>query len=692
MKSFLPNLSGISIIYRTSGLYVLLIALSQQSGSVQAQTCSGTDPGGMPAANGLYSEYYAGYFADNQNYFSGKSANKTVVSPQLNFTSNSSFGDLVTSGAASGTVANPDYFTGRYRGSFYVATGTTYTFYLYADDAAYLWLDNDALTTPAVTAKALINNGGAHSATTVQASVYLAPGYHNLLVHYGENAGDNVLRLSYSSSAGTSPGTTAVPIPQSAFCTALQPLKKEPTTLTYSPRLTTLMRGTTASSAAPTVGRVSDDTTPAYYELTTPTSGITIDPTTGVLTAASSLATGTYTLGVRVTTETGTTFANTFTFSVVDNPSTNCTGTNPGGGPASNGLYARYYPGYFADNQDFFNTTEYKLARIDTQPNFATSNGWGMLTPPATGSDNNPDAFSARYQGSLLITTPGDYTFYLTSDDASFMWLDNASRRPLLRASEATINNGSTHSSLTKQATVNLAAGKHDLVLHYGEQAGGNILVLEYESAAAGIARTAVPATAFCSATTGLPLPVELTRFTAQIIPEGVVLDWTTASEKNSAYFEVESSADGRLFEPIGRVAGAGTTSQTQFYQWRDRSPRSGLNYYRLHQVDQDGVDAYSPLAVVTVINSRPDFRIQLFPNPVAVGSGFRVRSKQAAALELPAQLTVLDAQGRTLHTQDLPAGAAIETTLLLPNLPNGLYLVRLRSAVGIATERLLVQ
>jgi hypothetical protein len=644
----------------------------------------------MPAANGLYAEYYAGYFADNQTYFAGKTANKTLVSPQLNFTTNSSFGDLVTSGAAAGTAANPDYFTGRYRGSFYVATGATYTFFLYADDAAYLWLDNDALATPALTAKALINNGGAHSATTVQAAVYLAPGYHNVLVHYGENAGDNVLRLSYSASAGTSPGTTAVPIPQSAFCTALQPLKKGATALTYSPRLTTLLRGTTAASAAPTVGRVSTDTAPAYYELITPTAGITIDPTTGVLTAAAGLATGTYTLGVRVTTETGTTFANTFTFSVVDNPGPDCTGTNPGGGPASNGLYARYYPGYFADNQNFFNTTEYQLARIDPQANFTTSSGWGLLTPPATGSDNNPDDFSARYQGSLLITTPGEYTFYLTSDDASFMWLDNAARRSLLRASEATINNGSTHSSLTKQATVTLAAGKHDLVLHYGEQAGGNIFVLEYESAAAGIARTAIPATAFCSATTGAPLPVELTRFTAQIVPEGVALDWATASEKNSAYFDVEGSTDGYRFEPIGRVAGAGTTSHPQVYQWRDRSPRPGLNYYRLHQVDQDGAAAYSPLAVATVLDAHPNVRLQLVPNPVAGGRAFQVRTQPAAA-SLPAQLTVLDANGRTLHTQDLPA-AAVETTVLLPNLPTGLYLVRLHSAAGIATERLLVQ
>ena len=180
-----------------------------------------------------------------------------------------------------------------------------------------------------------------------------------------------------------------------------------------------MLRGTVATSLVPTLTRDAADTYPVVYELPSSPSGFSINPSTGVITVAAGTAVGTYTLTVRATTGTGTTFANVFTFSVVNNPNAACTGNNPGGGTASNGLYAKYYAGYFNDVQSFFTNTSEGLARIDPQLNYSASNSWGVLTPPASNSDTNPDVYSARYQGALLITTGGTYTLSLTSDDAS---------------------------------------------------------------------------------------------------------------------------------------------------------------------------------------------------------------------------------------------------------------------------------
>lgn len=108
-------------------------------------------------------------------------------------------------------------------------------------------------------------------------------------------------------------------------------------------------------------------------------------------------------------------------------------------------------------------------------------------------------------------------------------------------------------------------------------------------------------------------LPVELTAFEASSVPPHVRLSWATASETENDFFAVERSADGRIFDEIGRVRGGGTTRTEQFYTFLDVRPVSGANYYRLRQVDVGGAFAYSPVRVVE--NPGAD-RILLAPSP----------------------------------------------------------------------------
>ncbi|MDO7854743.1 glycine-rich protein [Hymenobacter sp. CA1UV-4] len=100
------------------------------------------------------------------------------------------------------------------------------------------------------------------------------------------------------------------------------------------------------------------------------------------------------------------------------------------------------------------------------------------------------------------------------------------------------------------------------------------------------------------------PLPVELTRFTAEPQGDDALLQWATASEKNNDHFEVEASADGHAFRRIGTVAGHGTSTQPQQYQLVDKAiARYAADpvYYRLRQVDVDGTVSYSPVRQVRV-------------------------------------------------------------------------------------------
>ena len=97
------------------------------------------------------------------------------------------------------------------------------------------------------------------------------------------------------------------------------------------------------------------------------------------------------------------------------------------------------------------------------------------------------------------------------------------------------------------------------------------------------------------------PLPVELLSFTAIRRNDNVQLKWQTASETNNDFFNIERSEDGRHWQTLGKMDGAGNSSETLAYTWTDQSPLRGLSYYRLKQVDFDGRYAYSWVRSVAI-------------------------------------------------------------------------------------------
>lgn len=96
-------------------------------------------------------------------------------------------------------------------------------------------------------------------------------------------------------------------------------------------------------------------------------------------------------------------------------------------------------------------------------------------------------------------------------------------------------------------------------------------------------------------------LPIELGAFDG--IKEGKQNNfrWETLSEKDNAYFLLERSQDGELWELVEKVEGAGTTSRKQQYKAVDKTPGAGINYYRLVQVDING--NYEKYSIISIDN-----------------------------------------------------------------------------------------
>jgi len=128
----------------------------------------------------------------------------------------------------------------------------------------------------------------------------------------------------------------------------------------------------------------------------------------------------------------------------------------------------RYNSGYFADDPAWFDgrtisATTYPTAISDTSP---------------SGDDN----FSVRWTGYFRPATTDTYTFYLNSDDASYMWIGENTKRGAT-VSNCLVNNGGPHGSKEVSASVTLTAGvSYPILVIFGDIGGPNLLTFSYST------------------------------------------------------------------------------------------------------------------------------------------------------------------------------------------------------------------
>ncbi|MCK6606550.1 MAG: T9SS type A sorting domain-containing protein [Ignavibacteriaceae bacterium] len=111
-------------------------------------------------------------------------------------------------------------------------------------------------------------------------------------------------------------------------------------------------------------------------------------------------------------------------------------------------------------------------------------------------------------------------------------------------------------------------------------------------------------------------IPVEFTAFSAAQSGNGILLNWTTATEKNNYGFDIERSPDGVSFSKTGFIPGNGTTLSPKNYSWTDSEPLAGKSFYRLKQTDYNGTFSYSNV-IETDYTLPGSFNLsQNYPNP----------------------------------------------------------------------------
>ncbi len=161
-------------------------------------------------------------------------------------------------------------------------------------------------------------------------------------------------------------------------------------------------------------------------------------------------------------------------------------------------------------------------------------------------------------------------------------------------------------------------------------------------------------------------LPVTWASFEAEKQGQMADLDWVTATELHTDHFVVERSTDGRTFEEIGAVAGAGTSYDERAYGFMDTKPARGTNYYRIKQVDTDGNFEYSTIRSLHFDSSE---EIVVFPNPAKKYVDIIVPDTEPRNGDL-LDVEIYNSQGLLVKIVALSQRASIDLSLL----PSGAY------------------
>src|SRR5258708_1458077 len=166
--------------------------------------------------------------------------------------------------------------------------------------------------------------------------------------------------------------------------------------------------------------------------------------------------------------------------------------------------------------------------------------------------------------------------------------------------------------------------------------------------------------------------PALLLSFDGQVNNNVAMLNWVMENETNCKMFVIERAGEMGGYDSINIVQGLNDNNTTD-YTFSDDHMLGGNNYYRLRQVDRDGVVRYSKVVTLSnnvVENATP--KMSVYPNPAASTLNYSVNSTT------PQQVVVqvYNLAGVVLYTsqQQLYAGSNQQSIFVIRPTTASLY------------------
>jgi hypothetical protein len=344
-----------------------------------------------------------------------------------------------------------DRFAARYTATLEVERAGAYRFFLTSDDGAALFINGQRV----------INNDGLHGAIERRGIVDLAAGNYEIEVIYFDNQGRQTLILDW-----VGPDTDGVRTRLSRDALAPLPEPNEAPVATDD-------AASVDEGRSVRIDVLANDSDPDGDAL--------------AITNVSAAANGSVRIeggAIRYTPTAGFSGTDRFTYTIADgnggvDRATVTVAVTPNAAP---GLAAEYH----RLTGEILRLADINFARTPDATGTVASLNRPVSTNPFW-AGGPTDVFAARFTGDLNVTRGGSYTFYLTSDDGSALWIDG----------QRVILHDGLHASTEQSVTLNLTAGAHSIELRYFEYYADQSLVLEWSGPDSGGRRAVISGAAF---------------------------------------------------------------------------------------------------------------------------------------------------------------------------------------------------
>lgn len=179
-------------------------------------------------------------------------------------------------------------------------------------------------------------------------------------------------------------------------------------------------------------------------------------------------------------------------------------------------------------------------------------------------------------------------------------------------------------------------------------------------------------------------------NFTGKVYNNQVLLSWSTISDPEIKYFEIERSTDGANFTSLKIIKRQLTSDDYMQYNSTDNLIATDKDYvyYRLKTTGENNLVTYSKIVRI-FIGERDKGRISILPNPVSDNMRISISSTN----DEEAEILIYDFAGRKMRSlfTRLQKGRTVIEVKDFKNWPPGIYSVKVLFANSVITKKMVL-
>jgi Secretion system C-terminal sorting domain/SprB repeat len=185
----------------------------------------------------------------------------------------------------------------------------------------------------------------------------------------------------------------------------------------------------------------------------------------------------------------------------------------------------------------------------------------------------------------------------------------------------------------------------------------------------------------------GLILPAKEVTLTGKKLETAAELNWSAKEEKGVKEYIIERSStkDGQ-YKSVGTVNAKNNNAPSNYYIFQDSRPESGMNYYRLRIVDENGKSAYSNIVMLSWTSKG----VRFYPNPAKDVLNIEVSS----AMNQDIKFTLYNVSGQLMQEKTVKNIQHGVVQFQRQQMKPGMYLVKMTDLKTgeVNTEKILFQ